>query len=491
MKSQIVRLVLVAAVLLGVASVARAFRDSGQVVNYTGFSYVTSIATSAQRAYVATTQGIIIFNKNENRWETPLAGLDGIDAGAIKQIWVDQFDERLFAETDAGKYEFELTFGRWTTAFDIPTLVSNDRRIPPPAVLFPPFGFDYDGDGGLIDPQARKFLISEIIDDGAGNLWIGTLGLGLMRAGSSSKVVEPLSFGLLQDPTTTMCEDDSVLYLTGPAYASRRTGITLFDLRQNRFQYIESGPEFDLPAEDIRNLTVAGDRMIVATRQGLYEIDKRSLRVTGRLDRNLKIKTEDFTAVRVVGDTVFAGTTDGLLVFSIKTKSPQSLLFAALIDHIIYDLEIVRDQLWIASDDGAYRMSLATGKLQKYQDPDRLLFNRVFDIAVADNFLWLSSDGGAVQIDLDSGTTMAYRISSRAISSRAVAANGQLAAIASDHGVTVIFLDGEHWYTRELSTLDGLLSPYVYALLPDGDYLWVGTDKGLTRINWSNPHLRD
>lgn len=473
------------------ASSALAFRDSGEVVNYTGFNYVTSIATSAQRAYIATTQGIVVFNKNENRWETPLAGLDGIDGGIIKQVWVDQFDEQLYAETDAGKYQFDLTFGRWTTAFDIPNLVTNDKRIAPPAVLFPPFGFDYDGNGGLIDPQARKFAISEVVDDGAGTLWIGTLGLGLMRAGSASKDVEQLPFGLLQDPTTTICEIDSVLFLAGPAYASRRTGITLFDLRQNQFSYMESGTAFDLPAEDIHNITVSGNRLMVATNVGLYEIDRKSLRVTNRLDRNLKIKTEDFTAVRVVGDTVFAGTNDGLLIFSTKSKAPQTILSAALIDHFIYDLEIVRDQLWIASDDGAYRLSLETGKLQKYQDPDRLLFNRVFDIALADNQLWLSSDGGAVQINLDSGTTMAYRISSRATGSRPIAANDRYAAIASDHGLTIIFLDGEQWTSRELSTLDGLLSPYVYAILPDGDYLWVGTDKGLTRINWSNPRLRD
>jgi ligand-binding sensor domain-containing protein len=161
-----------------------------------------------------------------------------------------------------------------------------------------------------------------------------------------------------------------------------------------------------------------------------------------------------------------------------------------LLDHVIYDLEVVRDQVWIGTDIGAYRLSLATGKLQKYQDPDRLLFNRVFDITSADRYLWLSSDGGAVQIDLDSGSTRPYRISSRLIGDRAIAANDRIAAIASDLGVTIIFMDDEHWNSRELSTFDGLLSPYVFGLILDGDFLWVGTDMGLTRINWSNPRLR-
>ncbi len=483
--------ILLCAVLIArLASTALAFRDSGQVVNYAGFKYVTAIATSAQRTYVATSQGIIVFYKTENRWGTPLTGMDGIDDGTIKKIWVDQFDERLFAETDVGKYEYELTWGRWTTAFDIPELVTNDRHIPIPAVLFPPFGFDYDGNGGLIDPQGRKCAISDVVDDGAGTIWIGTWGLGLFRAGSASKVVEPLTFGLLQDAVYAMYEDDSVLYVAGPAYNSRRTGITALDFRTNSFRYVESGPEFDLPPEDIQCLDIAGDRLVVGTQRGLFDLDKRSGRVSGRIDHSLKIKTENFMAVRLVGDTIFAGTDDGLIVIAGSSRSAYSVVTVALLDHVIYDLEVVRDQVWIGSDIGAYRLSLATGKLQKYQDPDRLLFNRVFDITTTDHSLWLSSDGGAVQIDLDSGSTAAYRVSSRLIGDRAIAANDRIAALASDLGVTIIFMDGEHWSSRELSTFDGLLSPYVFALILDGDFLWVGTDMGLTRINWSNPRLR-
>ena len=472
-------------------STSLAFRDSGQVVNYAGFKYVTSIATSVQRTYVATTQGIIIFNKTENRWETPLTGVDGIDAGTIRKIWVDQFDERLFAETDAGKYEFDLTFGRWISTLEIPTFASDDRHIPPPPVLFPPFAFDYDGNGGLVDPQARKYSISVVVDDGAGTLWIGTWGLGLLRAGSSSKVVQSLPFGLLQDAVYALHEDDSTLYIAGPAYTSRRTGITALDLRTNGFTYFESGPEFDLPAEDIQCMDVAGDRLVIGTRQGLFDLDKKSGRVNVRIDRNLKIKTEDFTADRLVGDSLFAGTTDGLMQLVGKAEALTSATSAALSGHTIYDLEVVRDQFWIGSDVGAYRLSLTTGKLQKFQDPDRLLFNRVLDITSTDHSIWLSSDDGAVRVDLDSGTTTPYRLSSHRIGARAIAANDQMAALASDQGLAIIFLDGDRWNTRELSTFDGLLSAYVFALLLDGESLWVGTDKGLTRIKWSSPRLRN
>ena len=82
---------LCAVLIVGLASTALAFRDSGQVVNYAGFKYVTAIATSAQRTYVTTSQGIIVFYKTENRWGTPLTGMDGIDDDMVIQVVQDGY----------------------------------------------------------------------------------------------------------------------------------------------------------------------------------------------------------------------------------------------------------------------------------------------------------------------------------------------------------------------------------------------------------------
>jgi ligand-binding sensor domain-containing protein len=41
--------------------------------------------------------------------------------------------------------------------------------------------------------------------------------------------------------------------------------------------------------------------------------------------------------------------------------------------------------------------------------------------------------------------------------------------------------------TYRLTTDDGLASNYVLSLRFDGDYLWIGTEKGLTRFFWNDP----
>ena len=41
------------------------------------------------------------------------------------------------------------------------------------------------------------------------------------------------------------------------------------------------------------------------------------------------------------------------------------------------------------------------------------------------------------------------------------------------------------------TTQDGLPSNEIYELLLDGDYLWIGSDRGLTRFLWNDPDRID
>ena len=59
----------------------------------------------------------------------------------------------------------------------------------------------------------------------------------------------------------------------------------------------------------------------------------------------------------------------------------------------------------------------------------------------------------------------------------------------TNKGVLKYDREREIWiqYTRE----DGLLSDMVNVILPDGDYVWFGTPRGLTRFYWNAPNRID
>lgn len=471
---------------------AYALRPDDQAITYANFQYVNYIATSQAKVYVATTSGIIIYNKQMNQWEAPLTGAEGISATDIQRIWVDRFDQHLYAQVNNEYYEYNFTFKRWLSQFDPPSIGTSDQHVAPPASLSPPFGFNYLGDGVIVDPEARSFTITDVVDDGDGNLWLGSWGYGLFRSGTITQVLTHLPYGLLQSAAYSLYRDDSTLWTSGPTLTSSRTGVTGLDLRTDSYRYIETGVHPGLPVVDINCLAGNQKFIILGTESGLFFIDRQDQSQIKRVDRRRGFSDDNITSLQTVGeDTLFVGTTSGLLIYLFRDDIIRYVAQKQFYNRIIYDLALTEGYLWIGSDVGAYRFALDSGRLQKYQDPDQLLFNRVFGVQAYGGAIWFVSDNGLVRLDLEDASTIPYRVSSSRLDHRAMAVNDRIAVVTSERGVTFIFLEKDGTVTRDFSIEDGLASTYVYDLLFDGDYLWIGTDKGLTRFYWNNPNRID
>ena len=230
---------------------ANAMRPEDQAVTLANFLYVNYIATSQAKVYFATTSGVVVYNKLTSQWEEPLTGADGFVETDIRRIRVDRFDQHLYAEVASGWYEYNFTFKRWLTLFEQPTVESNDAHIAPPEELVAPFGYNYLGNGTMVDPEARSFTITDVVNDGDGNLWLGTWGYGVFRSGTIVNNLTPLPYGLVQNGAYSIYRDDSTLWTAGPTLTSSRTGVTRYNFIANSFSYIETGIHPALPTADI------------------------------------------------------------------------------------------------------------------------------------------------------------------------------------------------------------------------------------------------
>lgn len=486
------RLAALPILLLFLIQPAHGFRPDDQALNLASFQYVNYIATSQAKVYFATTSGITVYNKLTNQWEEPLTGAEGLSAADVKRIWVDRFDEHLYAEQSSGVSEYNFTFKRWMTAFDPPNVESNDQHVGPPDNLTAPYGFNYLGNGTMVDPDARSFTITDVVDDGDGNLWLGSWGYGVFRASPITRNLTLLPYGLLQNAAYALYRDSSTLWVSGPTLSSSRTGVTGLNLADQSCTYIETGIHPDLPAQNINCLTGNRRFLILGTESGLFFVERENFQSIKRVDRRRGFSDDNITSLQMVGeDSLFVGTTSGLLIYEIEQDAIHYIAQKQFFNHIIYDLATTEGYLWIGSDVGAYRLALESGKLQKYQDPDQILFNRVFGVQKFGNFIWFVSDNGLVSLNLETGETHPYQVSSSRLDHRVMAVNEKIAVVTSERGVTFVFLDKEGVVTRDFSTEDGLASTYVYDLLLAGDYLWIGTDKGLTRFLWNNPNRID
>ena len=462
-----------------------------QVVTWADFNYVRSVSTSIDRAYFATTEGIIVYNKLEQRWEEPLTGSLGLDDRSIMRIWSDRFGDKLYAQTETGYFEYDPFFQKWYELVELPQFENDDADINPPGLMFAPPGFIYENGGILDDPQSRRFELNSIVDDNSGHLWIGTWGMGAAQARSAGKKIDLLPYGLIQNGVGTIFNDSGVLWIGGPVGFSPRSGLTIFDPDRNTFDYIESGLSSFFPAVDINFLAPFGNYMLLGSARGLIYMNRETDRVDLQIDGHDGLADDNVLCLAPTGDSVYVGTEFGLNLVHGDPPKVSNIWPDEFFNHRIYDLLVIEDDLWIASSRGAYRLSLATGRLQKFNDPDNALFGEIYDLELVRGQLWFAANDLILKLDLKTAQTEVHRINTSSFRPRKIAVNDGIAAIATDFGLTIIFHDKDPVYERTFSIDDGLPSNTIYDLELDGDFLWIGSDHGLTRFWWNNPNRID
>ena len=467
-------------------------RNIVDIVTFADFSRVRDISVSLSHVYFVTTEGVIRYNKLEDIWEEPLTGVLGVDYRDIFRVYVDQFDKKLYARTELAAYEYDILFEEWYNIAEIPALDNEYIHIKPPRIMFAPTGYNYTAEGSLIDQFGRKFQISDMVDDRTGTVWMGMWGYGTAVTSTGSGVIDLMPYGLIQNRVNTIFNDRGLLLIGGDNFDSYRTGITFFDPDYNEFDYLETGVELDFPAEDINCFEADDAYYYIGTSGGLFVVERENLRVESRLTNRHGIMDDEILSLQKNGDSLFIGTAGGLNLL-IGTSDSLSLIRPKLfVNTEIYDFELTDSTLWIASSNGAYQMYLKNGKLQQFQDPHLIIFNRAYTIERFGHELFLASDGGMIRLNLKNGDITPFKSISGGYRYRALAVNNRVAVLGSDNGFTLYFLNKKGIINeREFTISDGLPSDRIYSLLLDGDFLWIGTDKGLSRFLWNDPDRID
>lgn len=470
---------------------AKSTDTRGQTVTFADFGRVNYIASSMNYVYFATTEGVLRFDKMEYVWKEPLTGSLGPFGKNVQRIWVDTFDEHIIKLTSDGLSEYNALFETWTSISEIPDLNNDAVHIQAPQILYVPPEFNYADVGLLVDRYGRQFEITDVLDDRSGSMFIATWGHGPAMAGLTSAFMEFLPYGLLQNRVNAIAYHDGLLFLGGAVVQDFRTGITRFDADYNDFSYIESGTLPEFPAIDVNCLEVTDELVLIGTPEGLYRFDRETERMLHPITGQSGLTDDNVLCLEAIGDSLFIGTEHGLSMLRLDSDSAKFLFPNKFSNDSFFDLEHVDSSLWIAGSSGAFRLKLNSGILQQFQDPSLILFGRVYDVERNRHQLWFCSDGGVVSLDLRTGKSIPYQSHFGNTNIRSLAVNDSVAAVAGDQGLTLIYHRLDPVRTRDFTVDDGLASNYIYSLFFDGDYLWIGSDRGLTRFWWNNPNRVD
>ncbi len=463
----------------------------GQIVTWADFSHVRSIASSMSNVYFATSSGILVYDKFHQGWSDPMTGSSGLDHYDIRRIRVDDFDDRLHVATSQGYFEYDDLFDRWYPIDDLlsPDHTQNHER--PAPSMHAPIGHTYSADGQIVDLIGRVFNLTDILDDGSGQLWLGTWGYGPAQAGRGSEVIEMMPYGLLQDRVDALLLFDDRVWAAGLAGFSARNGISAFDPDVNEFDHFESGLTNDFPVTDVTCLAADETTLYVGTTIGVLCMDPHTRRVSHRYDRRSGLPDDEIHSLLVTGDTVLVGTAWGLGMLAFGGDSVATIHANRFEGEIVHDLLITDNMLWIASSVGAYRLDLKSGQLQRLHDPDQMLGGDVYQVEASGEDLWFASSDGVLRLNWITGATEPFHMILPNREMHALAVNDQIMAAGSADGLTLVYYDDKNQRQLTFRRSDGFPSDYILSLVLDGDYLWIGGDRGLTRFFWNDPHRRD
>jgi ligand-binding sensor domain-containing protein len=278
---------------------------------------------------------------------------------------------------------------------------------------------------------AGKAVVSALLLDRRGNLWLGSLDDGLHQLRENPLDTWGRREGLASEVLTSVAED-----LDGKVWmAARRDGLARLDPATGRIESFTTG----LPETDLWSVAVGPDG-------GLW---------LGSNTRGLLQRTG-------------AGTW--------RSYGPE----AGLPEGPVQAVRVTRDgSVWMATDNGLGR--LAGGRLQVFTKADGLPSNLVRDIfEEPDGQLWIATMGGlARHLGGDRFETFA---------GGPTTPNGVLSIWQDDRGALWLATAGalvevEAGRARALTIRDGLYSDDLSCAVGDRfGHLWIGTAKGLVRI---------
>jgi ligand-binding sensor domain-containing protein len=459
------------------------------VMNYSDFSYISSVAVGYKYVYFGTTNGITRYDVNRQEWDDPMPEMAELHNQVIREIEASYDDESVWIRTDMGIFEYSRTLERWQQIPEMPSIDSRTRHLKTDELFFAPWGYNYLPEGVLVDDYGRKFPLTDIVDDTWANLWIGTWGLGAAHSDAAGYRIELLEYGLLQENVSTVHVNDGILWIGGKVMQSYRTGVTVFDWSNNSFGYIESHGSLISRAEDINDITGNDRDVFVATDDGVWVVDRESKKVRDRLSRKSGLPDNRVFSVLVSGDSLFVGTEYGVGILRIYTDSLLQISETLLPSHAVLSLEKAGRDLWIGTSRGVYRLDFENRKLGFLSAPEVTRSGNVYDIEFAGDKIWLATEHELVSIDInDAGIEIFPEVNSYG-GAHAVAVRDTIVAVAAESGLLLIY-NGQKPYHELFTSGDGLLSNYINDLVFDGEYIWLGTDKGLTRFWYLNPSIQ-
>ena len=323
--------------------------------------------------------------------------------------------------------------------------------------------------------QAKLLLpgkaVSRTFRDASGNLWFSTMGQGIYRLNSEELRTVTLSTG---DATRTS------------VYGIIRTGNYILAGNDHNHIYKLSLPDFSLigtsiGSNDAKNRIlfiekIARDRFLSVSDSGPSELDEK-MRLGRRIAAGVK------SLCRKDDDEWLMSTNLGVAIFKVSEFRFTDTLWRERATAVYYR----QDSVYIGTLNGLYRIN--PDKSNVFLG-EKILFlrKRIASLAAsADHILWAASyDGGIIGIKNDSVVaTITQKQGLTSDICRTLLVHDNILWVGTDKGLNKVELDKPGYPVTRYTSNDGLGSDIINSIYADSSMIYIGTPAGLSYFDQS------
>jgi hypothetical protein len=475
-------------------------------ISYAPALEITSVEIDNNYIYFGSRSGgILRYNKYEDSWEFPFTTSSGLRSNYIYQVVYNSDDDFLYAQTPAGidvyrpaedywqpssrsylpvkrspdKSEFENFFRSDKNNYRFPVYYRPTNRELPD--FFTDVSFIYHLGGYVFDQYNRQYNFTDRIVDSWQRLWVGTDGIGPMKAELDHRYLESTPQSIPNISPRDIFIDDDVYWIGGFRFNQSVGGITRWDRDNDEWQYIEASLFPQIYKDDILAITGNEQYVLFATVHGLTVHNKKKNKWK-TYDIKEGLEGNKILDVIIQGDTAYVATEYGLNwldLLSMKIYKPsETILDNVQINQLAHDGQV----LWAATRFGLYSIDPFKDEITFYSSKAVLPDYNPTALELVKDQIWIANKYGIAYWDRISDQWRSFPGLSFQGEIRDIAYTKNFLWFATDQGLLRYSLERDYW--RLYDERDGLINGNVYRLDPDGRRLWITTEKGLTSFRW-------
>jgi signal transduction histidine kinase/ligand-binding sensor domain-containing protein/DNA-binding response OmpR family regulator len=295
--------------------------------------------------------------------------------------------------------------------------------------------------------NTRINYVFSFLKDREGNLWFGSTNDGVeFYPAYNNFICHPTTLGensTLGRVVNAVCEYGDDTYLIGTS----NNGILLYDDRRGEVRPFRTARDAGTYPYNIFSLLMDDETLWVATyQQGVEAINPKTGRIRKYLADAAQPYSRVFSLLRSSTGRIYAGTSVGLYYYN-RAADDFAKVDIPLNSRILGLTEDQSGRIWAATaENGVHRYDPKTGEHRAYHygrnDPTSISRNTTITVAVdRSNRVWVGTNGyGICRYEANSDSFVRY---------------------------------------EDLALPNGIVSH----IIPDGDYLWIATEKGLAIYN--------